>query len=70
MVTAHLRAGDVFILVVLALLMSSVIYVVVLAALTPRRSVTGKLSRRVATGIVVRELGGRFANMRGPASWN
>lgn len=69
MISSHLRAGDVLVLLVLALLVSSLIYGVLLVAVRPRRSVLGKLSRRTAAGVVTRGIGGRFARM-GWQSWN
>ena len=72
MIASHLRAGDVAVLLVLVLALAGPVYgVLVLVLGKPRRSPLGKLSTRVATAVVVRNVSRSIDRVgRGFRSWN
>lgn len=68
LVTAHLRLGDIVVLAVLVMVPAAALYAIGLAITAPPRR---KLSRRIATSVVVRSVSrtvDRFG--RGFAQWN
>lgn len=70
LVTAHLRVGDIVVLLLMVALVFGFFYGLGALALRPRRSPMGRLSKRVAAGTIVRGIGGRLGRLGGFHSWN
>lgn len=70
LVTAHLRLGDIVVLLFIVLALFAVFYGLGSLALRPRRSPMGRLSKRVAAGTIVRGLGGRLGSVGRFDRWN